>query len=48
MESPHIDRRKLVDKNLTRKVNALQKVCINATFKTRLAATNGVFMSTLT
>ena len=35
-------------KNLTSKVNALQKVCINATFKTRLAATNGVFMSTLT
>ena len=35
-------------KNLTRKVNALQKVCIHASFKTRLAATNAVFMSTLT
>ena len=35
-------------KNLTRKVNALQKVCTHASFKTRLAASNGVFMSTLT
>ena len=34
-------------KNLTKKVNALYRVCTNATFKTRLAATNGVFMSTL-
>ena len=34
-------------KNLNRKVNALQKVSTHATFKTRLAAANGVFMSTL-
>ena len=34
-------------KNLTTKLNALQKVSTYATFKTRLAAANGVFMSTL-
>ena len=34
-------------KNLNRKVNALHKVSTYATFKTRLAAANGVFMSTL-
>ena len=35
-------------KNLTRKVNAPQKVCTHAAFKTMLTATNGVFMSTVT
>ena len=35
-------------KNLTTKLNALQKVSTYATFKSRLAAANGIFMSTLT
>ena len=34
-------------KNLTTKLNALHKVSTHATFKTRLSAANGVFMSTL-
>ena len=34
-------------KNLTTKLTALQKVSTYATFKSRLAATNGIFMSTL-
>jgi hypothetical protein len=34
-------------KQLTSKLNALQKVSVHACFKTRLSAANGVFMSTL-
>ena len=34
-------------KQLTSRLNALQKVSIHATFKTRLSAANGVFMSVL-
>ena len=35
-------------KQLTNRLNALRKVSVNASFKTRLAAANGVFMSALT
>ena len=34
-------------KRLTSRLNALQKVSVHATFKTRLSAANGVFMSVL-
>ena len=34
-------------RQLTRRLNALQKVSVHSTFKTRLAAANGVFMSVL-
>ena len=34
-------------KQLTSRLNAMQKVSYHATFKTRLSAANGVFMSTL-
>ena len=34
-------------KQLTQRLNALKKVSVYATYKTRLSATNGIFMSVL-